>query len=127
MNFIYVDKVLLYMFELKRSNALTLDCCNCSVVCLLKSKSSFYYTGPHFQRKMFLGDDFNSGIFKTKFGVVKSINVHDLPAHTSQLTILPRFTEHWYVRSKPVLLRCTCNHGIFLHLSVHEVYDTGAL
>ena len=85
---------------------------------------SYMYTEPHFQRKMFLEDNFNSRIFKTKFGVVKSISLHVLPVHTSQLTILPRFTEHWYVRSKPVLLRCTCNHDIFSHLSVHEVYDT---
>ena len=74
------------------------------------------YTEPHLQRKMFLEYNFNSRIFKTKFGVVIFMNVHVLPVHTSQLTILPRFTEHWYVRSKPVLLRCTCIHGIFFTL-----------
>ena len=82
------------------------------------------YTEPHFQRKMVLEDNLNSRIFKTKFGVVIAINLHALPVHITQLTILSRFTEHWYVRSKPVLLRCMCNHGIFSHLCVHEVYDT---
>ena len=38
----------------------------------------------------------------TKFGVVISINLHALPVHITQLTILSRFTEHLYVRSKPV-------------------------
>ena len=56
------------------------------------------YTEPHSKCKMFFEDNLNSIVFKTKFGVVKSINLHALPAHTSQLIILPRFTEHWYVR-----------------------------
>ena len=82
------------------------------------------YTEPHFQRKMVLEDNLNSRIFKTKFGVVISINLHALLVHITQLTILSRFTEYWYVRSKPVFCVARATMAFFSHLSVHEVYDT---
>ena len=45
--FMYVVKVYVYMLELWWSNVLPIDCCSSSVVCLLKSKSSFYYLVVH--------------------------------------------------------------------------------